>query len=156
MENSSPEKFITIQLKDFKDHYYQVLIPLLSVIAICFILVRFTSLHLSVIFIQQYALPIMALLAIMAFIHSALMKNKLKALESIKDFEQKAETYKKVYRMRLNWYMISGFTCCFVYIFSGSQLFLFFALFDALLLFQNFPNKKIFQKELQVDDVIFY
>ena len=156
MENKSTEKFITINLKDFKNHFYQVLIPLLSVIAICYIVVRFTAVNLSVLFIQRYAFPIMAVLAILAFVHSAIQKKRLKALEAIEDFEQKAETYKKVYRLRLNWYMISGFTCCFVYLFSARNLFLYFALFDALLLFQNFPNKRIFQRDLQVEDVIFY
>ena len=155
MEDKPTEKFITINLKDFKNHFYQVLIPLLSVIAICYIVVRFTAVNLSVLFIQRYAFPIMAVLAILAFVHSAIQKKRLKALEAIEDFEQKAETYKKVYRLRLNWYMISGFTCCFVYLFSARNLFLYFALFDALLLFQNFPNKRIFQRDLQVEDVIF-
>ena len=156
MEDKSTEKLITINLKDFKNHFYQVLIPLLSVIAISYIVVRFTSVNLSVLFIQRYAFPIMALLAIMAFVHSSIQKKRLKALEAIEDFDQKAETYKKVYRLRLNWYMISGFTCCFVYLFSARNLFLYFALFDALLLFQNSPNKRIFQRDLQVEDVIFY
>jgi hypothetical protein len=156
MEENPNEKFITINLKDFKNHFYQVLIPLLSVIAICFIIVRFTSINLSVLFIRRYALPIMAVLAVTAFVHSAYQQKKLKMLRSLENFEQKAETYKKVYRLRLNWYMISGFTCCFVYLFSAENLFLFFAIFDALLLFQNFPNKRTFQRDLQAEDIIFY
>jgi hypothetical protein len=156
MTENNPENLISINLKDFRNHFYQVLIPLLCVIAITYVIVRFAAVNLSVLFIQRYAFPIMAVLALMAFVHSAIQRKKLNRLETIQDFDEKAEAYKKVYRLRLNWYMISGFTCCFVFLFSARNLFLYFALFDALLLLQNYPNKRIFQRDLQVEDIIFY
>jgi uncharacterized integral membrane protein len=154
--SENEEKFISISLSDYKKHFYQALIPLVTVIILSFILVNFINHDLSLFTIKKLSIPIMAVLAILAFVHSASQKNKLRKLQEIEDFELKTEKYQKIYRFRLIWFLVSGFTCCFLYVFSLHNLFLYFALFDGLLLLGNYPNQKIFKKELRNNEIIFY
>ena len=155
-EGEESPHFLSINLADYKKLFNGAIIPLGMAIVACFLLVKVSSLDFSALVIQRLALPIMAGLAILSFVHSALQKHKLKKVQAIGDFDEKAEAYQRVYRFRLLWFVISGLTCCFLFLFSRHNLFLYFALFDTLLLWSNYPNQQIFKRELENEDIIFY
>jgi hypothetical protein len=148
--------FLSINLGTYRKLFYQAMIPLATAIIISLLIVTLSPFDFSFITIKRIALPVMAILAVLAFVHSGFQKKKMKRLNNYSNFDQKAEAYQKIYRLRLFWFLISGFTCCFIYLFSLHKIFILFAIFDALLLISNFPNKKIFERELNNDEIIFY
>jgi hypothetical protein len=69
-------------------------------------------------------------------------------------FDEKLTFYQKIFRTRLWWYAISCATSAFLLFLTARKIFLYFALFDLLLMLITFPNKVLIKKELNEEDLI--
>ena len=75
-------------------------------------------------------------------------------LLSLAVFDEKLAFYQKIFRTRLWWYALSCTTSAFLLFLTARKLFLYFALFDLLLMLITFPNKFLIKKELNEEDLI--
>jgi|GEM_PF-835698 len=148
--------FISINLETYKRQFFQLVSIVVVLIVMSYIIVNISRYDLSLFIIRRMAVPIMAVLAVLAFVHSFYRKRQLQRLDKMNSFDQKVQAYEKIYKFRLQWFVFSAGICCGLYVLSLHRLFLFFALFDLLLLIGNYPNKTIFKKELNHEDIIFY
>ena len=147
---------VSIHLEAYRKQFYSMLATLIMVIGISYFLVHFSQYDFSSFTIRRMAVPIMAVLAVLSYGHSFYRKRQLKRLLLLPSFEQKVKAYEQLYRFRLLWFLFSGACCCAVYLLSLHRLFLFFALFDAVMLLMHYPNKAVFRRELQNEDILFY
>lgn len=145
----------TINLQQYKRLFMQVLIPVVAAIAAS-ILVQRESFTFSLFVIQTLAIPIMGVLAVLAFVHAYYQRKRLQKINGMEDFEEKGAAYQRLYTFRVLWYLFSSYTSCLLYVLAMHKLFLLFALFDLLQLIFNYPNRNIFKRELQNEDIIFY
>ena len=90
-----------------------------------------------------------------AIIYSLYLQNQKTKLRSIKDFDVKKEFHEKYFKIRMTWYVISCFVSCVLFLLVGNWLFFYFGLFELFLLLIVFPNKFLFKKELEDDDIVF-
>jgi len=148
--------FVSIHLENYRKLYYGVLATLAMIVGSSFFLVRYSPYNFSSFTIQRLAVPIMAVLAGLSFAHSYYRKRQLKQIQLLNSFELKLPAYEQLYRFRLLWFLFSGACCSAVYLLSLHRLFLFFALFDAIMLAMHYPNKEVIRKELQNQDILFY
>jgi hypothetical protein len=90
-----------------------------------------------------------------AIFQTSRQKKLLEKINSFTDYEEKAAHYLKLYKIRLYWKCVSCLSSCFIYLLTGRNLFLYFAVFDVLTTWMYFPNKTLIRKELKIDDLVF-
>jgi hypothetical protein len=64
--------------------------------------------------------------------------------------------HRRIYSIRMLWHVASCLVSCILYVVTSRNMFLYFALFDFVVSLAFFPNKKIFMKELNNEDILFY
>lgn len=79
-------------------------------------------------------------------------KRKLQALPSV---EEKIKFYEIFYRNRLWWQVLSCLVSGFLLLLTHRTIFLFFCLFDLLMMAAAFPSELIIKKELNEDELLF-
>jgi NADH:ubiquinone oxidoreductase subunit K len=91
-------------------------------------------------------------LAILFSLYSRRQKIKMQA---IADFEEKLSFHRRYFWIRMWWLLLSGATSCFLFVLTSYRFFFWFVLFDFLSLLLAFPNKLLFKRELNEDEIIF-
>jgi hypothetical protein len=90
-----------------------------------------------------------------AIAYSLYLRKEKEKMQSIHDFDEKLIAHQRYFKIRMWWYLLSTIASCILYILVANTFFLYFALFELLMLIVVFPNKLFFKKELQDDDIIF-
>jgi hypothetical protein len=157
-ENTTPagDRLLSIPLSTYRNQFKQILIPQLLLVLVSYLLVQVSPYDFSLFAIQRLSTPIMAVLVILSFMHSSYQRRRLAKLYSVESFEDRARQHQRIYQFRLFWFLFSAFTSCCLFVLAQHRLFFYFALFDTLLLVMNYPNKQVFRRELQEEEIIFY
>jgi hypothetical protein len=95
------------------------------------------------------------ILIVAAIFQTSRQKKLLEKINSFTDYEAKTVHYFKLYKMRLYWKCVSCISSCFIYLLTGRNLFLYFAVFDVLTSGMYFPHKTLIRKELKIEDLVF-
>lgn len=92
---------------------------------------------------------------IASFIVTRNHKEQLKSIHGLTSFEEQVAQYKKIYDQRLVVNVIIGITASILYVFTARKIFILFALFDLVVLLVMFPNKNVFRRELNNNEITF-
>jgi hypothetical protein len=92
---------------------------------------------------------------ISSFIVTRNHKEKLKSIHGLESFGEQVAQYKKIYDQRLVVNVIIGLTACIFYVLTARKIFILFALFDLVVLLVMFPNKNVFRRELNNNEITF-
>ena len=82
--------------------------------------------------------------------------NQLRMLAGLEDFNNRVTEHVKIYKVRLLLFLITCLLSCILYILTIHTVFLYFALFDVVVLLPLYPNKYVLKKELMNDDIVFH
>lgn len=83
-----------------------------------------------------------------------LRKEKEKMLQ-YEDFDAKKSFHEKLYTKRIMWYLFSCSITAVLYVIAAHTFFLYFALIDLVIMLLQFPNKTVFSREFNDDDIVF-
>jgi membrane protein implicated in regulation of membrane protease activity len=89
-----------------------------------------------------------------AAIFSSYQRKQKQKLATLTDFDEKISFYQKIYNTRLWWHVISCVISAFLLFLTARKFFLYLAIFDLVLMLLAFPNKMLFKKELNEEDLI--
>jgi hypothetical protein len=90
-----------------------------------------------------------------SFIITRKHKEKLKSIHALTSFDEQVTQYKKIYDQRLVVNVIIGVTACIFFALTARRIFILFALFDLVVLLALFPNKNVFRRELNNNEITF-
>jgi peptidoglycan/LPS O-acetylase OafA/YrhL len=82
-------------------------------------------------------------------------KEKLKTIHSLPDFDEQVTLYKKIYTQRLIANVAIGIAACIFYVLTVRRIFILFAIFDLVVLLVLLPNKNVFRRELNNQEIEF-
>lgn len=89
------------------------------------------------------------------WLYSFYDRSKIKKLEAIDSFEEKAGMYQSVYRHRLIQRIISSLLIAVLFSLTANKFFFWFLVYDTVITLSSFPNKTYIRKLLKDDDIIF-
>lgn len=149
-------EFFTIEIKKYKNFFFSILIIEIAVAIASYILVS-NGFYILAGFDpgKKFTSPILLALVVLAVAHAQFQKKKLSKLQQVTDFELRLAEYEKFYRFRLYWFLFSALVSCMLVLLTGRTLFMYFAVFDILVSLPYFPNKFLFKKELQNEEIVF-
>jgi hypothetical protein len=105
---------------------------------------------------RQVALPTLLLMFIASTWFTRKLRKRLEAMRLVEDFELKMQEYEKVYRLRLQWSLLSCLILCVLFVMTERYFFLYFSIFQVLFVLPLYPNTTLFRRELKNDEVILY
>ena len=91
-----------------------------------------------------------------AAIFSFYQQKQKQRLLSFTDFDEKLAFYQKIFHSRLWWYALSCIVSAFLLFLTARKFFLYLAIFDLVVMLLAFPNKTLFKKELNEEDLIIH
>ena len=91
-----------------------------------------------------------------AALFSVYQQKQKQKLSTFTDFDEKLAFYQKIYRTRLLWRVLSCIVSAFLLFLTARKFFLYLAIFDLVLMLLAFPNKALFKKELNEEDLIIH
>ena len=91
-----------------------------------------------------------------AAIFSFYQQKQKQRLLSFTDFDEKLAFYQKIFHSRLWWYALSCIVSAFLLFLTARKFFLYLAIFDLVVMLLAFPNKMLFKKELNEEDLIIH
>ena len=91
-----------------------------------------------------------------AAIFSFYQQKQKQRLLSFTDFDEKLAFYQKIFHSRLWWYALSCIVSAFLLFLTARKFFLYLAIFDLVVMLLAFPNKILFKKELNEEDLIIH
>ncbi len=91
----------------------------------------------------------------LAVIYGFYLRNQKDKMQGMTDFEKKLSAHRRYFNIRMRWYILSAAVSCVLCLLVANRFFLFFALFELLMLLIVFPNKAFFRKELNDEEIIF-
>ncbi|MBS1662786.1 MAG: hypothetical protein JST68_17205 [Bacteroidetes bacterium] len=74
-------------------------------------------------------------------------------LHKMRSFDERIIRYEKLYKRRLSWLMTICLASACFNILSGRPFFIYLATFELLTFLPFLPNRQLFQKELQVENI---
>jgi hypothetical protein len=92
---------------------------------------------------------------ISSFIVTRKHKQQLLSIHGLPSFYEQVAQYKKIYDQRLVVNVIIGITACILYVLTARKIFILFALFDLIVLLVMYPNKNVFRRELNNNEITF-
>lgn len=92
---------------------------------------------------------------IASFIITRKHKEKLKTIHSLTAFDDQVVQYKKIYDQRLMVNALIGVLACILYALTARRIFIIFAIFDLVVLLIMYPNKNVFRRELNNQEITF-
>jgi glucan phosphoethanolaminetransferase (alkaline phosphatase superfamily) len=90
-----------------------------------------------------------------SFGYSYYLRKQREHLQNIEDFDAKLDFHTTVYRKRILWGFLNCLLACILYPVVAYSTFLYFAVFDIILMLTQFPNRVVFSKELNDDEIEF-
>jgi hypothetical protein len=146
--------FNAIEVAAFKKVFFQALMIQFACIIASYVAVRAGIIIPAGIALgRSITLPVLALMTIAAFILSRWESRKIKDLSKI-EFDERVVRYLEIYKSRVSWFILNCFISCLLFFVTTRSLFLYFALFDVLRSFSNFPTKAVFRRDLKTNDII--
>lgn len=145
----------TINIKKFKAIFLQMILVAIIFVGLSYFLLSNGFYFLSAFDPgRTFTLPILAALTVLAMIYGQMQKKRLLQLQEVEDFELRSAKYQRFYAFRLIWYLGSCLAMCILCLFTGRILFLYFAMFDILMILPFFPTLRLFKRELKNEEII--
>ena len=157
MEEEKNLDLYTVDIKKYKSVFYICLVTNIVCTAFSFLLAANGFRLLSNFYPDtRLTLSILFMMVVFAFLHSSFTRSRLRKLSLIESFEERVAAYEKLYRLRIIWFLFSGFVSCALAVLSGRTLFCYYAMFDIVISLSYYPNLILFKKELNNEEIIFY
>jgi len=145
----------TIEIKKYRDIFFQTLVPkLVAVIATAILVNKGVYLLYGFDPGKKLTLPILLVMAVLAGFHSHYQKKKLAAVQLIDNFGERVEAHQKFYKFRLLWFLFSCLIGCMISLLTGRNLFLYFAIFDIVVALPFYPSLLLFKRELNNEQIM--
>lgn len=93
---------------------------------------------------------------IVSFLTTRNHKEKLKTLHFLTSFEEQVTAYKKIYNQRVMVNAFIGIAASLFFALTARKIFFLFAIFDLVVLLIMFPNKTVFRRELNNEEIDFH
>ena len=157
MEEGNNLEIYTVDSKKYKSVFYICLITNIVCTGLSFLLAANGFRLLNHFYPDtRLTLSILFVMVVFAFLHSSFTRSRLRKLLLIEDFDERADAYEKLYRLRVFWFLFSGLVSCGLALLSGRTLFCYYAMFDIVISLNYYPNLALFKKELNNEEIIFY
>lgn len=142
----------TVNIKRYKAIYFQTLIANILFIAAAYFLVK-KGIHLVT--GHMVSSPLLSMMVVAAVIYTVYANKKVDKLANIADFENRVKAHEQTYKRRMLWHLFACLIDCGLLLLTGRNLFLYFALFEIVMLLPLYPNLSLFKSQLKNDDIVF-
>lgn len=90
-----------------------------------------------------------------SFMLTRRQRTKLKTIQSLPDFNEQVAQYKTIYDQRLIANALIGVAASICYALTARRIFILFAILDLVVLLIMYPNKNVFRRELNNQEITF-
>lgn len=90
-----------------------------------------------------------------SFILTRRQRAKLKTIQSLPSFDEQVAQYKTIYDQRLVVNALIGVAASICYALTARRIFILFAILDLIVLLIMYPNKNVFRRELNNQEITF-
>ena len=144
----------TVYLKNYRPYYFKLLFAACALTLGSYLLVSAgIYLQLPVEKVKLYKNIFIFTMIAASFMYSYYLSKQRQKLQTIEDFDEKIATHVTVYRKRILLGFINCFLACILFVFIGYKTLFYFALIDIFIMLTQFPNKTVFNKELNDDEI---
>ncbi len=144
----------TIILKTYKPYFFTLLFIAIALTFVSYLMVTAgLYIHFPVEEARLYKNIFFVIIISASFGYSYYLKKQREKLQAIEDYDLKATTHLTLYRKRILWGFLNCVLACILFVMIGYKTFFYFALIDLFMMLMQFPNKAVFSKELNDDEI---
>lgn len=144
----------TVSLKMYKTYFLTLLFSACAATLLSYIFVA-AGLFIQLPLDEGRLYKNISLVAIItaSFAYSYYLKKQREKLNTIEDYDLKIGIHLILYRKRILWGFLNCLLACILFAVIGYKIFFYFSLIDIVMLLPQFPNKAVFSKELNDDEI---
>jgi len=143
-------------LTELKRFFKSCFFGMALLIAIAFVIARY-SMSYNVAFLagKGFSWLLIGLLFIGTVIYGQYYDRELKRILELENFNEKVQPYTTLYKRRILWNCLSMLFTIGLLILTRKSGYLYFSIFQLVVMIPLFPNKLFIGKELKQDDIIY-
>ncbi|RXK59729.1 hypothetical protein ESA94_11755 [Lacibacter luteus] len=144
----------TVFLKNYRPYFFLLLFTACVLTLISYSLVAADLyVHLPLEDARLYKNIFFIIIVAASFVYGYYLKKQREKLQAIEDYDLKIATHIILYRKRILWGFLNCLLACILFVIIGYKTFFYFALIDVVMMLMQFPNKAVFNKELNDDEI---